>query len=148
MKSIFFAFGLFLGIILTMHLAMNGKVGAAIGNPRVANALFWSIGAFTAILIGASGWQSGALSALKQINPILLTAGAIGACLVFCIAWMLPQIGARGMFVTLIAGQILGGMVFSHFGWLGSPVQRISLLNGLGALVLLGGALLATYVPS
>jgi transporter family-2 protein len=148
MKSIFFAFGLFLGIILTLHLAMNGKVGAAIGNPRVANALFWSIGAFTAILIGASGWQSGALSALKQINPILLTAGAIGACLVFCIAWMLPQIGARGMFVTLIAGQIFGGMIFSHFGWLGSPVQRISVLNGIGALVLLGGALLATYVPS
>jgi transporter family-2 protein len=148
MKSIFFAFGLFLGIILTLHLSMNGKVGATIGNPRVANALFWSIGALAAILIGATGWQNGALSALKQINPVLLTAGAIGACLVFCIAWMLPQIGARGMFVTLIAGQILGGMIFSHFGWLGSPVQRISVLNGLGALVMLGGALLATYVPS
>jgi transporter family-2 protein len=61
---------------------------------------------------------------------------------------MLPQVGARGMFITLIAGQILGGMIFSHFGWLGSPVQRISLLNGLGALAMLGGALLATYVPS
>jgi transporter family-2 protein len=148
MKSIFFAFGLFLGIILALHLSMNGKVGATIGNPRIANALFWSIGAFTAILIGSTGWQSGALAALKQINPILLTAGAIGACLVFSIAWMLPQIGARGMFITLIAGQVIGGMIFSHFGWLGSPVQRISVLNGLGALVMLGGALLATYVPT
>jgi transporter family-2 protein len=59
---------------------------------------------------------------------------------------MLPQVGARGMFITLISGQILGGMIFSHFGWLGSPVQRISLTNAVGALVMLGGAALATYV--
>src|SRR5882757_5300189 len=146
MKIFFYAFGLFLGIILTLHLSMNGKVGAVIGNPRVGNALFWSIGAVMAILIGASGWQAGALASLKQVNPILLTAGAIGACLVFAIAWMLPQVGARGMFLTLISGQILGGMIFSHFGWLGSPVQRTSLINAFGALVMLGGALLATYV--
>jgi bacterial/archaeal transporter family-2 protein len=104
------------------------------------------VGAFAAILIGLTGWQRGALANLRSVNPILLIAGAIGACLVFAIAWMLPQVGARGMFITLIAGQILGGMVFSHFGWLGSPVQRITLVNGLGAFLLLGGAFLATYV--
>ena len=146
MTAISYIFGLFLGIVLTLHLAMNGEVGAAIGNPRIANAFFWSVGAFAAIVIGLTGWQPGALSNLRSVNPILLIAGAIGACLVFAIAWMLPQVGARGMFITLIAGQILGGMVFSHFGWLGSPVQRVTLVNGLGALVMLGGALMATYV--
>jgi transporter family-2 protein len=146
MSGIFYIFGLFLGVVLALHLAMNGEVGAAIGNPRVANAFFWSVGALTAIIIGATGWQPGILSNLRSVNPILLIAGAIGACLVFAIAWMLPQVGARGMFMTLIAGQIIGGMVFSHFGWLGSPVQRVSMLNGLGALLLLGGAYLATFV--
>ena len=146
MTPVYYVFGLFLGIVLTLHLAMNGEVGAAIGNPRVANALFWSIGALAAIIIGLTGWQPGALANLKSINPILLIAGAIGACLVFAIAWMLPQVGARGMFITLIAGQILGGMAFSHFGWLGSPVQRVTFVNSLGALLLLGGAYLATYV--
>src|SRR5580698_1489392 len=146
MSALSYIFGLLLGIVLTLHLAMNGEVGVAIGNPRVANAFFWSVGAFAAILIGLTGWQRGALANLRSVNPILLIAGAIGACLVFAIAWMLPQVGARGMFITLIAGQILGGMVFSHFGWLGSPVQRLSLLNCLGALLLLGGAYLATFV--
>lgn len=146
MKAIFYVVGLFLGIVLALHLSMNGKVGASIGNPRVANAVFWTIGAAMAILIGASGWQSGALAGLKQVHPLLLTAGAIGACLVFAIAWMQPQVGARGMFMTLIAGQVLGGMMLSHYGWLGSPVQRISLINGLGALLMLGGVYLATYV--
>jgi transporter family-2 protein len=146
MTWVFYIFGLFLGIVLTLHLAMNGEVGVAIGNPRVANAFFWSVGALAAIVIGMTGWQPGILSNLRSVNPILMIAGAIGACLVFAIAWMLPQVGARGMFITLIAGQILGGMIFSHFGWLGSPVQRITLVNGLGALLLLGGSILATYV--
>jgi transporter family-2 protein len=57
---------------------------------------------------------------------------------------MIPQVGARGMFISLIAGQILGSMTISHFGWLGSPVQRVSPINGIGALVMLGGVLLAT----
>lgn len=146
MKFIFYVFGLFLGIILALHLSMNGKVGEAIGNPRVANALFWSIGAITAILIGVSGWQPGAFSGLKQINPLLLTAGAIGACLVFAIAWMQPQVGARGMFITLIAGQVLASMLFSHLGWFGSPVQKISLVNLSGAILMLVAVYLSTYV--
>lgn len=145
MKAVFFVFAIFLGIILALHLAMNGKVGAALGNPRVANALFWCIGAVTALLIGATGWHQGALAGLKDVHPLLLIAGALGACLVFCIAWMIPQVGARGMFITLIAGQILGGMTLSHFGWLGSPVQRVTPLSIVGALVVVGGTILTTY---
>jgi bacterial/archaeal transporter family-2 protein len=146
LKGIFYVLGIFLGIVLALHLSMNGKVGASLENPRVGNALFWTIGAVAALIIGASGWHSGALDGLKQVNPLLLTAGAIGACLVFAIAWMQPQVGARGMFMTLIAGQVLGGLLLSHFGWLGSPVQRVSPINSLGALVMLLGVYLATYV--
>lgn len=145
MKVLSFIFTIFLGVILALHLSMNGRVGVALSNPRVANALFWCVGALAAVIIGATGWQPGALSGLKEINPLLLIAGALGACLVFAIAWMLPHIGARAMFINLIAGQIFGGMVISHFGWLGSPVQRVAPINGIGALVMLGGVVLATY---
>jgi transporter family-2 protein len=47
--------------------------------------------------------------------------------------------------ITLIAGQVLGGMILSHFGWLGSPVKPISLMNVLGAAVMIGGVVLATW---
>lgn len=147
MKLVFLIFTVFLGIILAVHLAMNGRVGAALNNPRVANALFWCIGACMAVIIGATGWRSGALDGLRDVPLILLTAGALGACLVFAIAWLLPQVGARAMFITLLAGQILGGMTLSHYGWLGSAVQKVSWVNILGALVMMGGVLLATYTP-
>ncbi len=145
MKVPFFIFTIFLGIVLAVHLAMNGKVGNMLNNPRVGNALFWCVGALAALAIGLTGWRSGVLSGLRDVHPMLLTAGALGACLVFAIAWMLPQVGARAMFITLIAGQVLGGMILSHFGWLDSPVQRISIINVLGALVMIGGVVLATH---
>ena len=144
MKSSLYAVTVFLGVVLTVHLAMNGKVGAVIGNPRVGNALFWCIGAITAVVIGLSGWQSGALSGLRQVNPVLLTAGAMGATLVFAIAWLIPQIGAGPMTLMLLFGQIVSAMALSHFGWLGSPVQPISIINIIGALVMVGGIFLAT----
>jgi transporter family-2 protein len=141
-----YAITIFLGVILAVHLAMNGKVGSAIGNPRVANGMFWCIGALTAVIIGATGWRSGALSGVKDVHPVLFTAGMLGACLVFAIAWIIPRVGAQSVFITLIAGQVLGGMLISHFGWLGSPVQRVSLTNLFGAVVMFGGVLLATHV--
>jgi bacterial/archaeal transporter family-2 protein len=145
MKTVFYVFTMFLGIVLAVHLAMNGRVGSALNNARVGNAVFWCIGALAAVIIGLTGWRSDALSGLRTVHPVLLTAGALGACLVFAIAWMLPQVGARAVFITLIAGQVFGGMILSHFGWLGSPVQRISAWNVIGALVMIGGVLLATY---
>jgi transporter family-2 protein len=61
------------------------------------------------------------------------------------IAWLIPQVGAGPVMITLLAGQIVGGMLMSHFGWLGSPVQPITATNFIGAIVMFGGVVLATY---
>jgi len=144
MKLHLYILTMFLGVVLAVHLAMNGKVGSVINNPRVGNALFWCIGAVGAVVIGLSGWQTGALSPLKQVHPILLTAGVLGACLVFAIAWLIPQVGAGPVMITLLAGQVLGGLLMSHFGWLGSPVEPITVTKIVGVAVMIGGVVLAT----
>ena len=46
--------------------------------------------------------------------------------------------------ITLLAGQVIGGLVMSHFGWLGSPVQPVTLAKVAGVLVMIGGVVLAT----
>jgi transporter family-2 protein len=145
MKLPLYALTVFLGVILAVHLSMNGKVGSVLNNARVGNALFWCIGALGAVAIGLTGWQADALKPLKLVHPVLLTAGLMGACLVFAIAWLIPQVGAGPLMITLLAGQIVGGMLMSHFGWLGSPVRPITLVNFAGVIVMFGGVLLATY---
>ena len=144
MKTPLLLLSMFLGIVLTVHLAMNGMVGAAINNARVGNALFWVIGAIGGIVIGLTGWQSGALDSLRAINPLLLTAGLMGTSLVFGIAWLIPRVGAGPFTLALLGGQILSAMVLSHYGWLGSPRQPVTSMNLVGAAVLIVGILLAT----
>ena len=129
MKAAFFALTLGLGVVLAVHLAMNGKVGAAIDNPRVANAVFWCIGAVTAIIIGLTGWQ----------------AGALGAILVFAIAALIPQVGAATLFISLLSGQVVTAMVMSHYGWLGSPVEEINIFKVIGVALMIGGAIIVTF---
>jgi transporter family-2 protein len=131
-----------LGVVLTVHLAMNGMVGAAINNARVGNSLFWCIGAVMAVIIGLSGWESGALSRLSQVNPLLLTAGAMGASLVFGIAYLIPRVGAGPFTYALLAGQIVSAMVLSHYGWLGSPKQPITPMGIVGVVVMVVGIVL------
>jgi transporter family-2 protein len=145
MKAHLYVFTMFLGVVLAVHLSMNGKVGSVLNNARVGNALFWCIGAVGALAIGVTGWQTGALGPLRQVHPILLTAGVLGACLVFAIAWLIPQVGAGPVMITLLAGQILGGLLMSHFGWLGSPVQPVTMTKLAGVLVMIGGVVLATF---
>ncbi len=144
MKIHLYLMTMLLGVVLAVHLAMNGKVGSVLQNARVGNALFWCIGALGAVAIGLSGWKSGALEPLKQVPPVLLTAGVLGACLVFAIAWMIPQVGAGSVMITLLAGQVIGGLLLSHYGWLGSPVQPITVAKVVGVLVMIAGVVLAT----
>ena len=146
MKVTYLAAMVFLGVVLAVHLAMNGKVGAVINNPRVANAVFWCIGAAMACIVGFTGWKSGALTPMADVSPWLLTAGAIGACLVFAIGWLIPEVGAGNVMITLLVGQILGGVILSHFGWLGSPVDPINMTKILGIGLMIAGTVLATMV--
>jgi transporter family-2 protein len=146
MKAPLYLLTAVLGVVLAVHLAMNGQVGNVMKNPRVGNALFWIIGAVTATIIGLTGWREGALVPLKMVNPLLLTAGILGGCLVFAIAWVMPQIGAGPAMITLLAGQVIGGLIVSHFGWLGSPVDPISPMKLLGVAVMIGGVCITTFV--
>lgn len=144
MKVYLIALMLLIGFVLTLHLAMNAQVGVTVKNPRMGNAIFWTIGAITAILIGLTGWDPTVFTRLKEVPVWLLTAGAMGGALVFGIAWTMPKLGAGTAFVLMIAGQVISGMLFSHFGLLGSPVEPVSMTKIAGVLLLVAGAAIVT----
>lgn len=145
MKSVLFLLTLVIGIVLAVHLAMNGNVGSIVKNPRMGNALFWCIGAITALIIAFTGWEGEFFSRMKEVPLWLMSAGILGACLVFGIAWLIPQLGAGPVMIIMLSGQIIAGLLLSHFGWLGSPVDKVDWLKLLGVVVMIVGVLLATY---
>ena len=145
MKGSFYILTIFLGVVLTVHLAMNGKVGAAIGNPRVGNMVFWCIGAagrhrHRPERMGVRARSTG----LKAVNPLLLTAGS------WARRWSSGSPGcsrrsARRMRRWRCCSvRSSSAMVLSHFGWLGSPVQPMTLRSVAGAAIMLVGVILAT----
>ena len=145
MKIYLIALMLLIGFVLTLHLAMNSQVGVIVKNQKMGNAIFWTIGAITAILIGLTGWESAVFARLKEVPLWLLTAGVMGGLLVFGIAWTMPQLGAATAFVLMIAGQVISGLIFSHFGLLGSPVEPISMMKIFGVVLLVAGVAIVTY---
>src|SRR5690625_4533144 len=145
MKMYLIILSLFIGFIMVLHLAMNAQVGDIVQNAHMGNALFWIIGAITAVIIGFTNWDPAFFDSLKTIPFWLLMAGMMGGAMVFGIAWIIPQVGAGTFFVLLIAGQVLTGMIFSHFGILGSPVEPITLIHWLGVILLIGGVSIITF---
>jgi len=144
MKVYLICLMLVLGFVLTLHLSMNGQVFSILKNPRMANAIFWIIGALTAIIIGLTDWDPTVFTRLKDVPIWLFTAGVMGGCLVFGISWTIPKLGAGPAICLMIAGQMITGLIFSHFGILGSPVEPISMAKVGGAVLLLAGALIVT----
>lgn len=145
MKAVLILLSFVIGVVLCLHLAMNGNVGSIVSNPRMGNALFWVIGAVTALIIGVTGWEPQFFDRLKEVPLWLLTAGAMGGCLVFGIAWLIPRLGAGPVMIIMLAGQVLCGLVFSHYGILGSPVSKITGMKILGAFILIVGVFFTVY---
>ena len=46
---------------------------------------------------------------------------------------------------SLQGGQIVGGLLMSHFGWLGSPVDKITVSKLAGVALMIAGVVLATF---
>jgi len=58
--------------------------------------------------------------------------------------YLIPRVGARKFFILVITGQILMGIIISHFGILESPKDAVTLKKMLGALLIVVGALIST----
>jgi bacterial/archaeal transporter family-2 protein len=142
-KSFYYLLAFGVGLVIAGHLAMNADVGEKIENARAANAAFWTIGAVVAIIIWLAGPNRSAVSRFKEINPMLLLAGAMGAALVLAIAIIIPKIGAGPTNVLQLAGQVIAGVLISQFALWSSPQESITVLKLVGVAVMAGGAYMA-----
>jgi len=142
-KTFYFALAFVVGFIIALHLAMNADVGEKIENARAANAVFWTIGAVVAIIIWLASPNRGAITRLKDVNPLLLLAGAMGAALVLAIAVIIPRIGAGPTNVMQLAGQVVAGVLISQLALWSSPQESITILKVVGVVVMVGGAYMA-----
>jgi transporter family-2 protein len=131
------------GISLVTQQALNANLRAALGSAA------WS--GFVSYLVGLVCMTALALL-LRDPIPAAATAaripwfewsgGLFGAIFIGLAIFLIPQLGAASFFVLLVAGQMLGSLVFDHFGLMGVPVHPVSLVRIAGAMLLVGGVVL------
>ncbi|MEW6348738.1 MAG: DMT family transporter [Thermodesulfobacteriota bacterium] len=70
------------------------------------------------------------------------TGGLGGAFFVAVTVVLVPRLGAATMVGLMIAGQVLAGIVFDHYGLNGYQVRPATLLRIAGAILLVTGVVL------
>ena len=131
------------GLSLVLQQALNANLRAAL------NSAAWS--GFMSYFVGLLCM---AILALLMRDPVPSAAeaaripwwawsgGVFGALFIALAIVLIPQLGAATFIALLVAGQMLGSMMFDHFGLLGIPVHPITTVRLLGCALLVGGVVL------
>jgi len=137
-----FVFALAIGLIVSVHLAMNSRAGELLGSVRIANAIFWSGGAICALFIAATSGELAALGKLSNVPGWLWLAGVLGASLVLAIAWSMQKIGVGPTTAALLTGQLISAALISHLGFLTDHPVPLDVTRLLGLAAIAVGAVL------
>lgn len=70
------------------------------------------------------------------------TGGVFGAAYIAISILMLPKLGATTTIAFIVAGQLIGAILFDHFGLLGVPIHPFNTARLIGAGMLVLGAIL------
>jgi transporter family-2 protein len=134
-----------MGVMLAVYLPVNSMAAHHLGSPITANILFFFVAFFSSIFILLVFGNYETLSNLKTLPFYMFLPGFVGALMILGTTFLIPKIGARKLFIMLISGQIMMGIIMSHFGALASPKDPVTLKKMIGVVIMLVGSVLATF---
>ena len=136
-------------IILIILIGLAG--GAAVGlQSPMASMISQRLGIFESVFIVHLGgaiiallpllfYGGGRLSQWRSMPWYTLAAGIFGLIVIGAISYMIPRVGIAASITTIVAGQLLVGVLLDHWGLLGVSVRPLDLTRVLGLAVVLVG---------
>lgn len=134
-----------MGIATALYLSANGEVGKLLGSPLAANVPFFFTALLASAIVVASSGQGSHLAKLNSLPPGLLLTGVASAMMILGTTALVPRLGAGQFFVLLLAGQLMGALLVSHFGWFASPQQPLGWRALIGGGMVVVGAAVALW---
>ncbi|SMH63000.1 DMT family transporter [Azospirillum agricola] len=131
------------GISVALQQVLNANLRAELGSP-------WWAG-FVSYLVGMLAMLAVALIAPGPRLPdpfagstswVSWSGGLFGALFIGTAILMVPRLGAATVLALIVVGQMLGSLVFDHFGLFGLTQQPISPARLAGATLLILGVVL------
>lgn len=128
-----------IGIVAAVHLPLNGRFASQVGSPLLATAIFFSVGAFAAITIWIFFGRTDVLGRLSQAEIPLFAPGIVSFGIILCATFFIPRMGPGAYFVCLVSGQVVTGLLLSHFGFFAAERLPLTPLKIFGAAAILLG---------
>jgi transporter family-2 protein len=130
------------GVSFVFQQAVNSNLRVEISSPWWAGFVSYLGGTIVMLLAALALREPLSLASVSATSSMSWTGGIFGAIYIAISILMLPKLGAATVLALLVAGQMIGSIVFDHYGLLGVPVHSVNLSRILGALLLMAGVLL------
>ena len=85
-------------------------------------------------------WPSGAVA--QSSHWLSWTGGLFGSIYVAVAILLIPRFGAAAVIALILAGQIVGALMFDQLGLLSIPTHPLTIARVVGAVLLVTGAAL------
>lgn len=139
--SILLAFGA--GVSIVIQQALNSNLRTELNSAAWSGFVSYSAGlACMALLVIALREPLPPVGVMARIPWWAWTGGVFGAIFIGLGIVLVPKLGAATFIALLVAGQMIGSVVFDHFGWLGLAQRPIDLSRAIGVLLLIAGVVL------
>lgn len=138
--ALYLALSVLVGALGAIHVPINGALGAKIQSTVAATFVFYGMAFLVIAALAFATADRAAFRALPDV-PVgyLVLPGLISVAVVGGHTYLIPRFGAINVFVVAVFAQTTVRVLISHFGWLESPVDPISVQKLAGAgMVALG----------
>lgn len=131
---LFFVLSFFAGAAIALQASLNAHLGQLLTSSLLATVI--------AFISGAIYLSLAAMILLPKLPPLdtlrsvpvylWFSGGFFGAFAVASFYYLIPKIGVATMLSFSLSGQLILGLVASHFGWFNLPISSISPSKLLG----------------
>src|SRR5690606_24964458 len=129
-------------MLLPLQALINARLGQASAGPLFASFASFLVGTLVlALALLATRTPLPEARTLAALPPWVWLGGAIGAAFVLCATVLVPKLGAAGLICLIVFGQLIGSLLFDHFGVLGD-VRPVDAWRVLGAVLVAVGVVL------
>ena len=136
-------------VILIILVGLAGGVAVGLQAP-MSSMISQRLGIFESVFIVHIGGAiiallpllfvgGGKLSQWRSVPWYALGAGIFGLIVIGAISYMIPRVGIAASITTIVAGQLLVGMILDHFGLLGAAERSLDVTRIIGMIVVLAG---------
>jgi transporter family-2 protein len=138
LRSLAYALGLMAGFGLTAQVAMNSQLRKFLQSANSAALVSFLVGglALAALVIGTRA-PLPSRDTLASVPVWAWFGGLLGAFYVASSTVVAAELGATTLLALALLGQLATALVIDHYGWLGMPVNPIT-LSRISGVVLLG----------